>query len=123
MRNTNRKFLSAYNGADGIKTGYTHKAGFNLVASAKRENKRIIATVFGGKSTLTRNKQVAKLLDIGFKRTSTNSPLIPPKRVPYQLVKEQEYNIRVTKVYAPLLKIVILKTIFYWQWREILLTQ
>ena len=43
VRNTNRKFLSAYNGADGIKTGYTHKAGFNLVASAKRENKRIIA--------------------------------------------------------------------------------
>ena len=104
VRNTNRKFLSAYNGADGIKTGYTHKAGFNLVASAKRENKRIIATVFGGKSTLTRNKQVAKLLDIGFKRTSANSPLIPPKRVPYQLVKEQEYNIRVTKSLRPIAK-------------------
>ena len=33
----------------GIKTGYTRKAGYNLTASAKRGNTRIIATVFGGK--------------------------------------------------------------------------
>ena len=104
VRNTNRKFLSAYSGADGIKTGYTHKAGFNLVASAKRENKRIIATVFGGKSTLTRNKQAAMLLDLGFKRTPINSPLVLPEKKPYQVTKEQENSNRIVKSLRPIAK-------------------
>ncbi|WP_439140091.1 D-alanyl-D-alanine carboxypeptidase family protein, partial [Planktotalea sp.] len=52
--NTNRRLLSNYRGADGIKTGYTRAAGFNLVASAERGQERIIATVFGGRSTATR---------------------------------------------------------------------
>lgn len=69
VRNTNRKFLEAYNGADGIKTGYTQAAGFNLVASAERGDKRVIATVFGGRSTTWRNEKVAELLDLGFKKT------------------------------------------------------
>ncbi len=68
IRNTNRKFLAAYNGADGIKTGYTAAAGFNLVASAKRGNKRIIATIFGGRSTADRNAKMARLMDLGFRR-------------------------------------------------------
>ena len=104
VRNTNRKFLSAYSGADGIKTGYTHKAGFNLVASAKRENKRVIATVFGGKSTLTRNKQAAMLLDLGFKRTPINSPLVLPEKKPYQVTKEQENSNRIVKSLRPIAK-------------------
>ncbi len=66
--NTNRRFLAAYKGADGIKTGYTNAAGFNLVASAERGEKRIIATMFGGRSTAARNKRVAELLDMGFNR-------------------------------------------------------
>ncbi|WP_415183459.1 serine hydrolase [Phaeovulum sp.] len=68
VANTNRRFLSAYEGADGIKTGYTNPAGFNLTASAKRGNKRIIATIFGGTSTAQRNAKMAELLDIGFGR-------------------------------------------------------
>ena len=67
--NTNRRLLANYRGADGIKTGYTNAAGFNLVASAKRGDKRIIATVFGGRSSATRNARVAELLDMGFSRT------------------------------------------------------
>lgn len=65
---TNRRFLDAYDGADGIKTGYTRAAGFNLTASARRGNKRLIATVFGGTSTAQRNQTVAKLLDDNFPR-------------------------------------------------------
>ncbi len=52
---TNRRFLDAYKGADGIKTGFTDAAGFNLTASAERNGVRIIATVFGGTSTAQRN--------------------------------------------------------------------
>ncbi|MEC7964286.1 MAG: D-alanyl-D-alanine carboxypeptidase family protein, partial [Pseudomonadota bacterium] len=55
VNNTNRRLLANYRGADGIKTGYTRAAGFNLVASAERGSERIIATVFGGRSTATRN--------------------------------------------------------------------
>ena len=68
VSNTNRKFLRAYRGADGIKTGYTHAAGFNLVASAERGPVRIVAALFGGRSTATRNARMAELLDMGFER-------------------------------------------------------
>lgn len=81
VNNTNRRLLAAYEGADGIKTGYTRAAGFNLVASAKRGNERIIATVFGGKSTTSRNAKVAELLDLGFRRApsraSVKKPAVP----------------------------------------------
>ena len=76
--NTNRRLLGNYRGADGIKTGYTRAAGYNLVASAKRGNERIIATVFGGKSTASRNAKVADLLDLGFRRAPTYATLRKP---------------------------------------------
>jgi D-alanyl-D-alanine carboxypeptidase len=66
VANTNRRFLDAYKGADGIKTGYTVAAGFNLTASAERDGIRLIATVFGGTSTANRNARMADLLDDGF---------------------------------------------------------
>ncbi len=79
VNNTNNRFLDAYKGADGIKTGFTNAAGFNLTASAERGNVRIIATVFGGASTAARNAKVAQLLDLGFKRAPANAPTnVPP---------------------------------------------
>ncbi|MFY0692877.1 MAG: D-alanyl-D-alanine carboxypeptidase [Paracoccaceae bacterium] len=78
VSNTNRRLLSNYRGADGIKTGYTRAAGFNLVASAERGKERIIATVFGGRSTATRNARVAELLDMGFKRAPSRVALRKP---------------------------------------------
>ncbi len=81
VNNTNRRLLAAYRGADGIKTGYTRAAGFNLVASAERGNERVIATVFGGRSTASRNAKVAELLDLGFRRApsrvATRKPSLP----------------------------------------------
>ncbi|WBU61938.1 D-alanyl-D-alanine carboxypeptidase family protein [Paracoccus albus] len=78
VRSTNRTFLDNYAGADGIKTGYTRAAGFNLTASAQRGSKRIIATVFGGTSTAQRNATVAQLLDMGFGRAPTRVKEIKP---------------------------------------------
>ncbi|QIE42701.1 serine hydrolase [Rhodobacteraceae bacterium SC52] len=78
--NTNRKLLNAYKGADGIKTGYTRAAGFNLVASAERGNKRIIATMFGGSSAASRNARVAELLDMGFSRAPNRVAEVRPVR-------------------------------------------
>ena len=81
--NTNRRLLAAYRGADGIKTGYTRAAGFNLVASAERGRERIIATVFGGRSSTWRNQRVAELLDMGFERAPSRVALRKPSPPPY----------------------------------------
>ncbi|WP_073330149.1 D-alanyl-D-alanine carboxypeptidase family protein [Wenxinia saemankumensis] len=84
VTNTNRRFLDAYEGADGIKTGFTNAAGFNLVASAQRGDRRIIATVFGGTSTADRNARVAELLDMGFAHAPSLAPLSTPEAVAAQ---------------------------------------
>ena len=84
VRNTNRRLLNAYRGADGIKTGYTRAAGFNLVASAERDGERVIATVFGGRSTATRNKRVMELLDMGFERAPSEVVEIDPSIPVYE---------------------------------------
>ncbi len=78
VANTNRKFLDSYEGADGIKTGYTVAAGFNLTASAERNGVRLIATVFGGTSTDMRNKKMAGLLDLGFTKAKPGVQIIKP---------------------------------------------
>nr|WP_126975094.1 D-alanyl-D-alanine carboxypeptidase family protein [Frigidibacter oleivorans] len=83
VASTNRRFLDAYEGADGIKTGYTNAAGFNLTASAHRGNKRIIATVLGGKSTAWRNQKMVELLDLGFARAPNGARTIKPEAVAY----------------------------------------
>ena len=86
VRNTNRRFLNHYRGADGIKTGYTRAAGYNLVASANRNGERIITTVFGGRSTTTRNAQVAKLMDLGFKKAPRNVRIQKPQPPAYSAI-------------------------------------
>ena len=62
------KLLGNYNGVDGIKTGYVNASGFNLVASAQRDGRRIIGVVFGGKSSKSRNDHMVTLLDRGFSK-------------------------------------------------------
>lgn len=85
--NTNRSLLNSFKGADGIKTGYTKSAGYNLVSSAKRDNKRIIATVFGGKSGANRNARIEELLRMGFERASANTKAHLPKKPNYKSIK------------------------------------
>ncbi|MEM8537905.1 MAG: D-alanyl-D-alanine carboxypeptidase, partial [Pseudomonadota bacterium] len=70
--------LDAYAGGDGIKTGYTRAAGFNLVASAQRGQERIIATVFGGSSTAARNARITELMDLGFNRAPSRATIRRP---------------------------------------------
>lgn len=55
--------MDRYDGMDGIKTGYIRASGFNLVASAKRGNTRLIGVVFGGHSAVARDNHMATLLD------------------------------------------------------------
>ncbi len=83
-RNHNR-LLKTYSGADGIKTGYIRASGFNLAASVKRNGRRLIAVVFGGKTPRSRDRHMAKLLDRGFAKLASIGPdkiPAPPPRKP-----------------------------------------
>jgi D-alanyl-D-alanine carboxypeptidase len=60
------RLLRTYEGADGIKTGYIRASGFNVVASVKRGDKRLIGIVFGGKSAKSRDSHARSLFDRAF---------------------------------------------------------
>ncbi|HVA39800.1 MAG TPA: hypothetical protein VNF49_04000, partial [Candidatus Binataceae bacterium] len=65
LHNTNH-LIGHFEGCDGLKTGFTIKAGFNLTATARRGNMRLIVVVLGAPSNGQRFVQAAKLLDWGF---------------------------------------------------------
>ena len=67
MRNFNT-LIGRYEGADGMKTGFICASGFNLVASASRNGKRLIAVVLGAPSSPYRAAKAAGLLERGFNR-------------------------------------------------------
>ena len=64
--NNHNHLLGAYEGADGIKTGYTQAAGYNLLASAVRGGRRLIGVVLGGTSAYARDRQMVAMLDHAF---------------------------------------------------------
>lgn len=68
--NTN-KLVRFYDGADGLKTGYTSEAKFCLAATAKRNHFRIIAVVLGEPDAKTRNAEVTSLFDYAFAQYET----------------------------------------------------
>lgn len=101
VRSTNRTFLDNYAGADGIKTGYTRAAGFNLTASAQRGSKRIIASVFGGTSTAQRNAVMAQLLDMGFGKAPTRVREIKPEPPQYIVERKSSRKVAVAQASSP----------------------
>jgi D-alanyl-D-alanine carboxypeptidase len=62
IRNHNH-LLGVVDGVDGIKTGYIHDSGFNIVTSVRRANRRIVAVVFGGRTASARDARVTSLID------------------------------------------------------------
>jgi D-alanyl-D-alanine carboxypeptidase len=60
------RLLGSYEGLDGMKTGYTHSSGFNLVASAMRDGRRLIGVVLGARSPANRSLIMVSLLDQAF---------------------------------------------------------
>lgn len=65
LPNTNR-LVGRTHGVDGLKTGFTRKARFNLVTTAQRGSMRLIAIVFGGKTSTIRFRIAKDLLEWGF---------------------------------------------------------
>jgi D-alanyl-D-alanine carboxypeptidase len=63
---SHNNLLGRFDGADGMKTGYTCPAGYNLVASATRDGRTLMAVVIGATSVKSRNEMAAGLLAKGF---------------------------------------------------------
>jgi D-alanyl-D-alanine carboxypeptidase (penicillin-binding protein 5/6) len=68
MLPTSNTLLATYAGLDGVKTGHTDEAGWNLAASAERDGVRLYAVVLGAPNEAIRDDDVARLLDWGFDR-------------------------------------------------------
>jgi len=73
-RNHNH-LLFGYKGTDGIKTGYTRLAGFNLTASVRRDEKHLIAVVLGGETGGQRDAAMRSLLDQNFPKAMVGKPV------------------------------------------------
>ncbi len=76
-KNHNR-LIGNVEGVDGIKTGYTRASGFNLMASAKRGGRRVIAIMYGGSTARSRDQHVTDLIEAAytsFKDTPTDPKL------------------------------------------------
>ncbi len=65
---TSNTLLRAYAGLDGVKTGHTDEAGWNLAASADRGGVRLYAILLGAPDEARRDRDIARLLDWGFDR-------------------------------------------------------
>ena len=101
IKNTNYKFLRQYNGASGIKTGYTNAAGHNLAASAKRDEKQLIGIIIGTSSSSERAKKMIGLFDDAFKAIPKRKKL--SKLTPLNLAKINSSR-KIAAVTVPLAK-------------------
>lgn len=64
--------LKTFAGADGMKTGYTAASGYNIITSARRNNKRVIAVTMGHKYLNERDKKAALMMDKGLQHLKNN---------------------------------------------------
>ena len=68
--------MDRYPGMDGLKTGYTAAAGFNLASTAVRDGRRLFAVVMGGRTAAVRDNLMARLLDDSFEHQQTPDVLV-----------------------------------------------
>ena len=85
---THDNLIGRYDGADGIKTGYTGASGFNLVSSVVRNGVHIIGVVMGGTTARRRDTEMVRLLDDTFAAVGKNPQLVARANVPWQTLAE-----------------------------------
>ena len=94
LSNTN-KLIRFYQGATGLKTGFTSGAGYCLSATAQRDGMELIAVVMGAESSQVRNAACKQLLDYGFANYAVVSPeLTETPEVPVRLGKQESVAVR-----------------------------
>ena len=99
QRNRNKLLWSDHT-VDGLKTGFTKKAGYNLVASAKRVGMRLISVVMGSTGAEARTEQTQKILDYGFRFFETQEIKSISKAVPVSSSTKDMIKVGTTKTKA-----------------------
>lgn len=79
---SHNELVRTLEGVDGIKTGYTRASGFNLMTSAVRDDRRIIAIMLGGATARSRNAHVAELVETAFASLGQSPETIAPDGSP-----------------------------------------
>ena len=70
---THNHLLKTFEGADGMKTGFTNAAGYNIVTSAERNGHRVIAVTMGHRIMKQRDKKVAAMMEQGLQKLALNT--------------------------------------------------
>ncbi|NJM31192.1 MAG: D-alanyl-D-alanine carboxypeptidase [Rhizobiales bacterium] len=73
---THNRLLGRFDGTDGIKTGYTREAGFNLTSSVRRGGKRVVGVVLGASSSGARNGYMMKMLSAALPSCVAGSTIV-----------------------------------------------
>jgi len=68
--------MDKYPGMDGLKTGFTNAAGYNLASTAVKDGRRLFSVVMGGRTAASRDRLMARLLDDGFENQETPASLV-----------------------------------------------
>jgi D-alanyl-D-alanine carboxypeptidase (penicillin-binding protein 5/6) len=84
LENTNH-LIGHFPGADGLKTGSYHEAGFNLAATAERDGMRLISVTMGSPTNKVRFREAARLLTMGFAEYKMLTVLKPGEAVPQEV--------------------------------------
>ncbi len=92
MRNHNH-LLGRIDGVDGMKTGYIHDSGFNIVTDVKRRGRHLVVAVFGGRSARVRDAHVVALIDKHIKAAAA-------KRTAAKLVESSQHAVAHAKIAA-----------------------
>jgi D-alanyl-D-alanine carboxypeptidase len=78
---THNGLLKTYDGADGLKTGFICDSGYNVVATATRDGRRVVAVVLGSASGASRTIRAAELLEHGFQTAAWRDALQQPHTI------------------------------------------
>ncbi|MER9298038.1 D-alanyl-D-alanine carboxypeptidase [Mesorhizobium sp. M0621] len=93
--------IGRYPGADGMKTGFVCPSGFNMIGSATRNGRTLVAVVLGEKSAVTRAETAAKLLDQGFDTPAAGSATVTTLAPYGDTVSPNDMHDEVCKKKAP----------------------
>jgi D-alanyl-D-alanine carboxypeptidase len=93
--------IGRYPGADGMKTGFVCPSGFNMIGSATRNGRTLVAVVLGEKSAVTRAETAARLLDQGFDTPAAGSATVTTLAPYGDTVSPNDMHDEVCKKKAP----------------------
>lgn len=69
---THNHILKNFEGADGLKTGFTNASGYNIITSAERDGHRVIAVTMGHNTARERDRKVAQMMNKGLSKLALN---------------------------------------------------